>query len=67
MSRGGACLHASRVRLTIGDLGFTGHLEGLAAPKSVAWLTERLPLEGTVMHARWSGEAAWMPDRKSVV
>jgi hypothetical protein len=61
MSRGAATLHTRKVRLTIDTVGFTGRLESLAAPKSVAWLAERLPLEGTVMHARWSGEAAWMP------
>jgi len=32
-----------------------------AAPKSVAWLSAQLPLKGSALHARWSGEAAWMP------
>jgi Protein of unknown function (DUF3830) len=61
MSRRGASLHGTKVRLTIGAFSFTGRLEAHAAPKSIAWLAERMPLEGTVMHARWSGEAAWMP------
>jgi Protein of unknown function (DUF3830) len=60
MRRRGVSWHARKVRLAIGAVGFTGRLEALAAPKSVAWLAERLPLKGTVMHARWSGEAAWM-------
>jgi hypothetical protein len=29
--------------------------------RSVAWLSARLPLEGVALHARWSGEAAWIP------
>lgn len=61
MSRRAASLHARKVRLAIGTVDFTGRLESLAAPNSVAWLADRLPLTGTVMHARWSGEAAWMP------
>ena len=50
-----------RVAMSIGDFRFTGRLETDAAPKSVAWLTARLPLVGVALHARWSGEAAWMP------
>jgi Protein of unknown function (DUF3830) len=61
MTRRGASLHTKKVRLDIGAMGFIGRLEALAAPKSVAWLAERLPLKGTVIHAHWSGEAAWMP------
>ena len=61
MSGRGASLRGTKVRLTIGAVSFTGRLETLAAPKSIAWLAARMPLEGTVMHARWSGEAAWMP------
>jgi hypothetical protein len=55
-----------RVELSIGDLRFTGRFETAAAPKSVAWLTARLPLGGMALHARWSGEAAWMPLRQEV-
>jgi Protein of unknown function (DUF3830) len=51
----------ARVALSIGDFRFTGRFEIDAAPESVAWLTARLPLVGAALHARWSGEAAWMP------
>jgi len=61
MSPTGAASRPSMVRLTIGGASFTGRLEALAAPKSTAWLAGRLPLEGSLIHARWSGEAAWMP------
>jgi hypothetical protein len=47
--------------MSIGDFRFSGRLETDAAPKSVAWLTARLPFVGVALHARWSGEAAWMP------
>ena len=49
------------VILTIGELTFPGRFERQTAPKAVAWLIKRLPLQGTALHARWSGEAAWMP------
>lgn len=58
--RNGKVLRAGKVRLDIGTMGFIGRLEALAAPNSVAWLAERLPLRGIAVHARWSGEAAWM-------
>ena len=54
------------VVLEIGEWRFTGHLEAAAAPRSVAWLSARLPLEGVSLHARWSGEAAWMPIEQEV-
>jgi Protein of unknown function (DUF3830) len=51
----------SRVLLAAGPYEFTGTLELEAAPVAVAWLVNRFPLEGTVRHASWSGEAAWLP------
>jgi hypothetical protein len=36
------------------------------APVSCRWLQERLPLEGALTQARWSGEAAWYPLRTDV-
>lgn len=56
-----------RIALEIGDWRFTGRLEAAAAPKSAAWLSARLPLQGVALHARWSGEAAWMPLEHDVV
>ena len=52
---------APGIALEIGEWRFSGRLETEAAPKTVAWLSARLPLLGMALHARWSGEAAWMP------
>jgi Protein of unknown function (DUF3830) len=31
------------------------------APKTVEWFTSQLPFASEVIHARWSGEAVWIP------
>lgn len=49
------------IRTTVGSLSFTGRLELQLAPRTCAAFTERLPFRGTLMQARWSGEAAWIP------
>ena len=49
------------VRISVGDLVFAARLEQERAPVSVAALLRLLPLEGSLLQARWSGEAAWMP------
>jgi hypothetical protein len=54
------------IALQIGEWHFTGRLEADSAPRSVAWLSARLPLEGVAFHARWSGEAAWIPIEQEV-
>jgi hypothetical protein len=53
--------NAFKIALEIGEWRFGGRLELAAAQKSVAWLSAQLPLKGMALHARWSGEAAWMP------
>jgi Protein of unknown function (DUF3830) len=55
----------NRVQLVIAGLRFEGTLE-TAAPVSLAWLLKRLPLEGELRQARWSGEAGWYPLRCNV-
>lgn len=50
-----------RILLAIGPFEFVGTLERETAPVSVAWLLQQLPLKGLLRHARWSGEAAWLP------
>jgi hypothetical protein len=57
---------ATRIALEVGEWRFNGRLEAAAAPKSIAWLSAHLPLEGMALHARWSGEAAWMPLEQDV-
>jgi hypothetical protein len=49
------------LRITVGEFEFTARLEEERAPKSVAALRGLLPLEGLLVQARWSGEAAWVP------
>ena len=52
----------SDIHIDVGELRFTGRWE-INAPVSCAWLKSRLPLEGTMLQARWSGEAGWSPLR----
>jgi hypothetical protein len=49
------------VTITVGTLRFVARLERALAPETCAALERALPLEGHLMQARWSGEAAWMP------
>jgi uncharacterized protein DUF3830 len=49
------------IQLDIGELKFLARLERERAPASVAALLRLLPLSGSLLQARWSGEAAWMP------
>lgn len=50
-----------RLRITVGDLEFVARLETARAPRTVAALLDLLPLTGSLLQARWSGESAWMP------
>ena len=49
------------VRISVGDLVFMAKLEVDRAPATVAALLRLLPLSGSLLQARWSGEAAWLP------
>jgi hypothetical protein len=49
------------IRISVDDLVFTARLERDRAPATVAALLRLLPLSGSLLQARWSGEAAWMP------
>jgi len=49
------------IRISVGDLVFTARFERERAPATVAALLRLLPLSGSLLQARWSGEAAWMP------
>jgi len=52
----------SMIRITLGHgLVFMARLERERAPATVAALLHLLPLSGSLLQARWSGEAAWMP------
>ena len=44
-----------------GEFEFVGRLESEDAPETSAWFRAQLPWRSKVIHARWSGEAVWMP------
>ena len=52
---------SSLIRISVGDLVFMAMLERERTPATVAALLRLLPLTGSLLQARWSGEAAWMP------
>jgi uncharacterized protein DUF3830 len=49
------------LRITLGELELTARLEEESAPRTVEVVRDLLPLEGKLVQARWSGEAAWVP------
>ena len=51
----------SHLTITSGDFEFTGRLEEDLAPLTTAWFKDQLPFHSSVVHARWSGEAVWIP------
>src|SRR5256886_9732554 len=44
-----------------GEFRFVARLEEETAPQSVEAFRRMLPLESRISHARWSGEACWIP------
>jgi hypothetical protein len=50
-----------RVRITIGAATFTARWETTLSPKTCAAFAALLPCTQKVIHARWSGEACWIP------
>jgi hypothetical protein len=51
----------SMLRITAGPFAFTARLEEQDAPKTCAAFRELLPYRQKLIHARWSGEACWIP------
>jgi hypothetical protein len=49
------------LEIAAGDYRFVARLEEEAAPQTVAAFRRLLPLESQIIHARWSGEACWIP------
>ncbi len=49
------------IRINVGTLRFTGRLEQERAPRTCAAFLALLPFRNTLLQARWSGEAAWIP------
>ncbi len=50
-----------RVKITAGPFVFVARLEEEAAPKTAAAFRAMLPFKDHLIHARWSGEAMWIP------
>jgi hypothetical protein len=47
--------------ISSGEFRFVARLEEEAAGATVAAFRRLLPLESRIIHARWSGEACWIP------
>ena len=51
----------SQLRITVGPLVFIAQMEEADAPQTCAAFRTLLPFRNKLIHARWSGEAAWIP------
>jgi hypothetical protein len=51
----------SDVVITAGPFTMTARFEEAGAPLTCAAIRKILPLEGKLIHVRWSGEATWIP------
>jgi hypothetical protein len=49
------------MRITAGPYVFKARLEEAMAPKTCAAFLKLLPYRQKLIHARWSGEACWIP------
>src|SRR2546428_9752322 len=49
------------LEIEVGGARFEARFEDGAAPQTVAAFRRLLPLESKLIHARWSGEACWIP------
>jgi hypothetical protein len=49
------------IRITAGPYIFTAQLEEANAPLTCAAFLQLLPYSQKIIHARWSGEACWIP------
>ena len=49
------------LRITAGPFTFTARMEEAAAPRTCAAFRKLLPFRNKLIHARWSGEAGWIP------
>lgn len=49
------------LRITVGAFAFTARMEAADAPATCAAFAKLLPYRQKIIHARWSGEACWIP------
>jgi hypothetical protein len=49
------------LRITVGPFAYIAQMEEADAPKTCAEFAKLLPYKQRIIHARWSGEACWIP------
>jgi len=49
------------LKISAGPYRFAARFETEAAPRTVEAFRKLLPLRTRLIHARWSGEATWIP------
>ena len=49
------------LQITVGPFVYTARLEEEKAPETCAAFRKLLPYHQKIIHARWSGEACWIP------
>lgn len=49
------------LRISAGPFVFTARMEEEDAPRTCAAFSQLLPFRNKIIHARWSGEACWIP------
>lgn len=49
------------LRITVGPFTYTARMEEADAPRTCAAFRALLPYRQKIIHARWSGEACWIP------
>ncbi len=54
-------MQKSLVRITVAELHFMALFEHTLAPTTCAAFSKLLPYRQKLIHARWSGEACWIP------
>jgi hypothetical protein len=57
------CIHDEMtiLRIVVGSLEFRARMEEADAPQTCAAFSKLLPFQNKLVHARWSGEAGWIP------
>lgn len=50
-----------RIKVKVGAYSFVARLETDLAPRTCAYFSSLLPYREKLIHARWSGEACWIP------
>ncbi len=51
----------NQLRITVGTFEFVARFEEADAPRTCAEFRQLLPYRQKLIHARWSGEACWIP------